>query len=230
YDQSFESRRAYMLPVNDWQTPGEHSFTFDGAAGTLEAILTQPTTLPGPYVALLGHPHSLQGGSMNNKVVTTMARAFRELNIPSLRFNFRGVGASQGVYDAGAGESEDMLALMRLWHAAFPDTRFIFAGFSFGSYVAWRAAAQSPHALLISIAPAVHHYDYKALPAPHPWCVIQGDDDEVVPAQLVLDFAAQAVPPLPIVRFAETGHFFHGKLLELKTALIEMVEEQVLRS
>lgn len=216
-----------MLPVHTWQTPGEHSFTFDGAAGKLEGVLSLPDRLPGAYVALLGHPHSLQGGTMNNKVVTTMARAFRELNIPSLRFNFRGVGASQGQYDAGAGESEDMLALMRLWQEAFPGTRCLFAGFSFGSYVAWRAAAQSDSALLISIAPPVHHYDFKAFPAPFPWSIVQGEDDEVVPPELVFEFAAEASPPIPVVRFADTGHFFHGKLIQLKTELINIIRQQV---
>lgn len=206
---------------------GEHAFVFNTDAGDLEGLLTVPPASHFASIAVLGHPHSLQGGTMNNKVVTTLARAFSTLGIPSLRFNFRGVGQSQGRYDDGVGESEDMLRLCARWAEEFPQSRYLFAGFSFGSYVAYRAAAQHAHDLLITIAPPVHHYDYRAYqPAPSPWVIFQGDSDEVVPAGEVMDFAAQASPPLQVSCFAETGHFFHGKLLELKTALIQVITEQ----
>ena len=165
---------------------------------------------------------------MNNKVVTTLVRAFKELNIASLRFNFRGVGASAGVYDDGRGESEDMLHLARMWLAEMPETVLLYAGFSFGSYVAYRAAAQSPHGLLITIAPSVLHYDYaEFLKAPAPWVIFQGDADEVVPLQSVIDFSEYATPPIPLLRFTETGHFFHGKLIELKARLIELISREL---
>lgn len=217
-----------MLLTGQLNTAGEHPFVFSGLAGQLEAILTVPSQVNEQYVALLGHPHSLQGGTMNNKVVTTTARAFKELGIPSLRFNFRGVGQSEGNYDDGVGESEDMLSLVRLWQQERPDTRFLFAGFSFGSYVVYRTAALCEHDLLITIAPPVHHYDYREFkPTPHPWLIIQGEADEVVPLSLVLDFAAHSFPVLPVIHFAETGHFFHGKLLELKAKLIDSIKAQV---
>jgi uncharacterized protein len=217
-----------MLPTDKLNSAGEHAFFFEGGVGKIEAVLAVPPASIDNYVALLGHPHSLQGGSMTNKVVTTMARAFRELGIPSLRFNFRGVGASWGVYDAGIGESEDMLTLARLWREQYPNARFLFAGFSFGSYVAYRAAASFEHDLLITVAPAVHHYDYQEFsPPPTPWYILQGDEDEVVPLQLVLDFAAQATPTLPVIRFAETGHFFHGKLLVLKPEIMTIVNQVI---
>jgi alpha/beta superfamily hydrolase len=219
-----------MLFDDKLNKPGEHPFVFNTQAGELEGLLTVPLTGGSPFVALLGHPHSLQGGTMNNKVVTTMARAFKELGIPSLRFNFRGVGHSQGRYDEGMGESEDMLTLCRLWAAEFPQSRYLFAGFSFGSYVAYRAAAQHAHELLITVAPPVHHYDYRAYqPPPAPWHLFQGDRDEVVPASLVFDFAAGFSPPLDVTVFAETSHFFHGKLLELKEKLIQVVTARGLR-
>ncbi|MDI9818906.1 MULTISPECIES: alpha/beta hydrolase [unclassified Legionella] len=203
-----------------YAAPGEHPLTFEGMKGQIESILTVPSQIEDNLVALLGHPHSLQGGTMNNKVVTTMARAFKELGIPSLRFNFRGVGHTAGDYDKGIGESEDMLLLAKLWQAEQKDLRFIFAGFSFGSYVAYRAAAQYPHQLLITIAPPVHHYDYREFkPVPEPWLILQGEEDEVVPASLVFDFTETVPAVLPVVRFAGTGHFFHGKLLELKSQL-----------
>lgn len=215
-----------MLPIDKLTTAGDHPFFFEGEAGKLEAILTVPAVTQGSLVALLGHPHSLQGGSMNNKVVTTMARAFKEAGIPSLRFNFRGVGSSEGEYDAGIGESKDMLQLRALWTHHFPSSRFIFAGFSFGSYVAYRAAAQTAHALLISVAPPFHHYDYQAFSvAPFPWHIFQGETDEVVPLQVVLDFAKEASSPIPVSCFAETGHFFHGKLLLLKESLLTVIQQ-----
>lgn len=207
-------------------TPGEHSLTLPGAVGSLEAVLVVPEQISTPYVAVLGHPHSLQGGTMTNKVVTTLARVFKELNIPSLRFNFRGVGQSAGVYDQGIGESEDMLLLANEWQAKQTDARFIFAGFSFGSYVTYRSASHFPKSTLISIAPPVHHYDYTEFqPDLTSWLIVQGDNDEVVPCQLVEDFAKEH--KLPFIRFAETGHFFHGKLIELKTQLIDYLKPLV---
>ncbi|WP_133130868.1 alpha/beta hydrolase [Legionella yabuuchiae] len=207
---------------------GEHLFLIPGSVGQIEGVLTVPNEVRRDVVAILGHPHSLQGGSMNNKVVTTMARAFKALHVPSLRFNFRGVGQSEGEYDAGVGESEDMLAISERWLNAVPEAKFIYAGFSFGSYVVYRTAAQHEHELLITVAPPVHHYDYKGFQnAPSPWIIIQGQDDEVVPSDLVLEFANQASPSLPVLEFAETGHFFHGRLVELKTRLIDEIRRQV---
>ncbi len=216
-----------MILTDKLHTPGDYPFVFTGLVGQLEAVLTVPAIVNKQYIALLGHPHSLQGGTMNNKVVTTMARAFKELAILSLRFNFRGVGNSQGEYDAGIGESEDMLALMRYCQQEVPNVRFIFAGFSFGSYVAYRAAAQCAHSLLITIAPPINHYNYREFTPPNPWLIMQGDDDEVIPAELVHHFAAEFSPPLPVYRFAATGHFFHGQLTVLKDQLISGISAQV---
>ncbi|KTD14620.1 alpha/beta superfamily transporter hydrolase [Legionella gratiana] len=208
--------------------PGEHPLFLQGIMGKLEAVLTVPEQNDTEFIAFLGHPHSLQGGTMNNKVVTTLARVFKELGIPSLRFNFRGVGKSEGVYDAGQGESEDMLVLVRELQKEQPEKKLIFAGFSFGSYVVYRTAAQVDSNLLITVAPPVHHYNYREFnPAPFPWIIVQGDEDEVVPPDLVVDFAAQSHPEIPVIRFADTSHFFHGKLIELKTKLIDCITSQV---
>ncbi|STY28148.1 transmembrane protein [Legionella wadsworthii] len=208
--------------------PGEHPVLLQGVVGKIEAVLTVPEQNQSNHIAFLGHPHSLQGGTMNNKVVTTLARVFKELGIPSVRFNFRGVGQSEGTYDAGIGESEDMLVLVREFKYKNPHVDLIFAGFSFGSYVAYRAAAQLDSKLLITIAPPVHHYNYCEFdPAPRPWIIIQGEEDEVVSPALVFDFALKAKPEIPVIRFAQTSHFFHGKLIELKTRLIESIRAQV---
>ena len=209
-------------------TPGEHSLTLQGHVGSLEAVLSVPEISTTNCVALIGHPHSLQGGAMTNKVVTTLARVFKELNISSLRFNFRGVGLSGGSYDEGIGESADMLLLAQEWQTKQPMSEFIFAGFSFGSYVTYRAASKFPQSRLISIAPPVHHYDYNEFqPDLSSWLIVQGDNDEVVPYNLVEEFAKQHKPEIPLICFSDTTHFFHGKLIELKSQLIAYLNSQV---
>jgi alpha/beta superfamily hydrolase len=218
-----------MSFIEKLESPGDHPLVLQGVVGQIEAVLTVPEQISTDYVAFLGHPHSLQGGTMNNKVVTTLARAFKDLGIPSLRFNFRGVGQTAGSYDDGVGESEDMISLVKAWQKEQTNIRCIFAGFSFGSYVAYRTAAQMEHALLITIAPPVHHYDYREFnPSPSPWLIVQGDADEVVPAVIVFDFAQQSSPIIPVIKFADTGHFFHGKLVDLKLQLTEYMHTQVL--
>lgn len=215
-----------QLEIQDFSS-GEHPLLLDGLVGPLEAILTIPQihhTRPN-HLALLGHPHSLQGGTFNNKVVTTMVGAFRELGIPSLRFNFRGVGRSAGSYDGGIGESQDMIFLAQTLKG--PSTQLIFAGFSFGSYVAYRAAAQLDSALLITIAPPIHHYDYQAFSkAPSPWIIIQGQTDDIVPSALITDFSKSITPPISLYLFPDTGHFFHRKLIQLKDQLIQSIRSQ----
>ena len=215
-----------MLKRHQLTLAGEHAMMLPGAEGLLEACLTVPESMNTHYLALLGHPHSLQGGTMNNKVVTTLVRVFKELGIASVRFNFRGVGASAGVYDSGIGESEDMLCLSAQCADALPGASLCFAGFSFGSYVAYRAAAQYPHALLVTVAPPVHHFDYTEWPRqPAPWLLVQGYLDDVVPLSEVLDFAGNA--SLPVLGFPEAGHFFHGQLIALKARLLEAIRLEI---
>ncbi|KTC66471.1 transmembrane protein (plasmid) [Legionella adelaidensis] len=207
---------------------GEHIFSFEGAGGhILDARLLVPEKRHPELIAVLGHPHSLQGGTMQNKVVTTMARAFREHGIASVRFNFRGVEKSEGEYNHGIGESEDMLFLAREFKDLVLTPRFIFAGFSFGSYVAYRAAAQCPHQLLITIAPPIHHYDYTEFKITKPWVVVQGDEDEVVPPEVVYEFVEKRSSSISLLNFSGTGHFFHGKLIELKDRLKECITFKV---
>lgn len=217
-----------MQLIDMLTTPGEHPLFLNGVVGQLEAVLSIPIQSQSQWVALLGHPHSLQGGTMNNKVVTTMARVFKDLGIPSLRFNFRGVGQSAGLYDEGIGEGADMIALAKEWQEVNPGLRFIFAGFSFGSYVAYRAATEFENSVLITIAPPVHHYDYQTVtPRPTPWLIVQGKEDEIVPAQLVHRFAQDANPPITLIELPNATHFFHGQLIELKTQLTHFLRSQV---
>ncbi len=213
-----------LLSTDSFSEPGEHAFTFKGPVGTLEGMYMIPEVRYTNEIAMLGHPNSLQGGSMSNKVVTTLARAFRDVGVPSVRFNFRGVGHSQGQFTNGPGESEDMLALMSHIETLIPTVEWLLAGFSFGSYVAYRAALKQTPRWLLSVAPPIERYDYTQDPG-CPWLIVQGDADEVVDSAGVFDFAEQHTPPLNIIRFAETSHFFHGKLLALRKTVEKLYDE-----
>ena len=192
-----------------------------GPAGMLEGS----TNVPEPAaaragVAVICHPHPLQGGTMHNKVVTTLERGLRELGLATVVFNFRGTGASQGTFDDGVGETEDLLAVANWAQHVLPRAALWLAGFSFGSYVAARAA---PHLLvrqMISIAPPVGRWDFTQLASPLcPWLVVQGEADEIVDPQAVYAWvAAQAEPPT-LVRMPETSHFFHRRLMDLRGAI-----------
>ncbi len=206
----------------------EQFLTLNGTDGTLEGIF-QSSKNPNPnYLAILGHPHSLYGGTMQNKVVTTLARAFQDLDISSVRFNFRGVGKSQGVYDAGIGESEDMLAIINHYQNENPNVRFFIAGFSFGSYVAYRAAAQTKKEDilgLISVAPAVQHYDFTEFKnLTFPWTIIQGEEDDTALPEAVYEWHDQLEPKPQLIKMPETGHFFHSRLGELKEHLTTVIQ------
>lgn len=206
----------------------EQKLMLQGVVGELEAKWLKSEKSSSEYLAILGHPHSLYGGTMENKVVTTMARAFRELNIPSLRINFRGVGNSGGQYDHGIGESDDLLKIIKQLKEEDPKLKIILAGFSFGSYVTYRVACQIDSELLISIAPSVENYNYtEFLNVPKPWLIVVPLKDEVVNSQATLALAQQLAPPPIIDTFEDCSHFFHGRLVELKENLIAQIKKQL---
>jgi uncharacterized protein len=201
---------------------GVAPFALNGAAGRIEALATCPARerKPGACVAIC-HPHPLHGGTMHNKVVQTLARGFGDLGLRTLRFNFRGVGASAGAHDQAIGETDDTVVMLEWLGAQRPQDELWLAGFSFGAYVAMRAAARFPVARVVAVAPAVHLYDFASIPAPRvPWLVIQGDDDEIVPAGEVHKWAEGLGPLVRVVRMEGTGHLFHGMLNELKGIIV----------
>lgn len=206
----------------------EKRIWIDGKQGQLEAIFNgaeDHLNKPKPSIAILGHPHSLHGGTMNNKVVTTIARACRDCQIPSLRFNFRGVGESQGEFDRGIGESEDVLEIIDFFQKKFPEYQLLLAGFSFGAYVTYRAASQAKVDLLISIAPAVTHGDFSEFShVPLPWHVLVAEEDEVVSPQAIFDWHDTVTPSPQLHRFKNSSHFFHGQLVSLKKTLKDIFE------
>jgi len=210
--------------------PYETAITIPGPVGNIEARLAEPAahapSSSPPTLAIVCHPHPLYGGTMDNKVVTTLNRAFQTLGMHTLRFNYRGVGASDGEFGDAIGETEDLFAVLTWASGRYPNLRIGLAGFSFGSYVAANAAGQmnTPPLFLLTIAPAVNHYDFTALKAiPCPWLVIQGDEDEIVPVKAVQLWASENTHSLELIIFENCSHFFHGKL----TALRETIENKV---
>ena len=166
---------------------------------------------------------------MQNKVVHTLARAFAELGIASVRFNFRGVGASAGSFAHGEGETEDALAVIEWVRSRRPGAPIWLAGFSFGAYVALRAAATAQVYGLITLAPAVHLYDFSTLTLPQcPWLLIQGEADEVVPVEAVHDWLSGIAPQPQTLFLPDVGHFFHGHLNDLRSALRAFVPQHLL--
>jgi alpha/beta superfamily hydrolase len=206
-------------------TSGHHCLLVNGPQNQIEVVVSVPEQVNTDYFVLIGHPHPLQEGTMDNKVVTTTGRSLLTLQFPVIRFNFRGVGQSGGEFDHGIGETDDMVYLINLWQQAYPHAKLILAGFSFGSYVAFRAAQVVHPQCLILIAPPVHRFTYdltqlKSLPT----VIFQGDIDEVVPADEVARFAKSFDAPIPLEWFQDTGHFFHGKLIQLREAVVKWVQ------
>ena len=183
----------------------------DGPAGRIEAVITDPGKGRRGY-ALIAHPHSLHGGTLDNKVVQTLAKAFHALGFAAVRFNFRGVGGSDGVFDDGRGELEDLLAVERFANERFGNIERVLAGFSFGSFVAASAAEQIDARYLVLIAPAVGRFPLGTVPKDT--LVIHGEEDDVVLLSDVFDWARPQ--QVPVVVFPGTGHFFHGVLIELQ--------------
>jgi alpha/beta superfamily hydrolase len=193
-------------------------YTVDGPAGALEIALNVPAHSP-RGIALVAHPHPLQGGTLDNKVAQTLAKTFHALGYAAVRFNFRGVGQSGGTFDDGPGETDDALAALA--HAA---SRFaapagplpvVLAGFSFGSFVQTRVARRVAAERLVLVGPAVKRFAADAVP--EDTVVIHGENDDIVPLADVLAWARPL--ELPIVVFPGCGHFFHGRLLQLQRTI-----------
>lgn len=195
--------------------------TFEGPAGLVEGLLDRPAKVPAA-VAVVCHPHPLQGGTMNNKVAYILARAFNDLGALSLRFNFRGVGRSAGAFDYGAGETDDALAALDWIASRHPGLPLWLGGFSFGAYVALCAQSERPITRLVTVAPAVERFERSSIREPTClWLLVQGDADEVVAPRVVLEWARSLARAPRIAVLAGAGHFFHGRLNELREAVAQ---------
>lgn len=208
--------------------PDKQTLQFiDGAAGRIECLLNTPKTAIDKTL-IICHPHPQHGGTMHNKVVTTIHRAADALGLRSIRFNYRGVGKSEGSYDHGKGETDDLLAVIAWLNQARPNDELWLAGFSFGAYISYRATTASTIATqvkqLISIAPPVQYPEFAGLAWPQcRWLLVQGGKDEVVDVNAVEQWFKLATPTPNYSYFADAGHFFHGQLVTLKQRLIEQL-------
>ena len=210
---------------------GEAPLVIKGPAGDLQAIATCPQNAveEGGNVTIVCHPHSLMGGTMNNKVVHTVARARRDLGHRVVRFNFRGVEKSEGQYDHGLGEQDDLLAVIDWVRSVRPQDRIWIAGFSFGSFVSASACGKAvdrgdPIEHLLLIAPAVVNYDFDVLTAfPCPMAMIYGDKDEVVDSAEIQAWYDTVTGDKKVFCLEGAGHFFHGRLTEVK----QIIQEQI---
>lgn len=194
--------------------------TIPGPVGAIECAIDEPSVDDAPLrgVAVVCHPHPQHGGSLDNKVAQTLARAFVQLGYRAVRFNFRGVGRSEGAWDHGHGEIDDALAVIAAHRdAALP---LALGGFSFGGYVAAQAAARLPDGAkaerLALVGPSTQRQQVP--PVPDDTVVIHGEADDVVPLAATLDWARPQ--SLPVVVIPGAGHFFHGQLVLLKTLLL----------
>jgi alpha/beta superfamily hydrolase len=192
-----------------------------GPAGGLEAVIDAGVH-PVAATAVVCHPHPLQHGTMNNKVVTTIARTFTRLGADAVRFNFRGVGGSAGQWAGGIGERDDAAAVVEWCRERWPGRPLYLAGFSFGGAVAAAIASRVAPDGLVTVAPAVERLPDDFAPPDCPWLLVHGDADDVVPPGPVLDWVATLAVRPHVVLLPGVGHFFHGQLPALSRAITEL--------
>lgn len=198
-------------------------FFIDGPAGKLETVLGEPESAP-KGIAVIAHPHPLHGGTMDNKVVHTLFTALLKLEFITVKFNFRGVGRSEGSFGQGVGETEDVIAVTQAirnqFSHQFPEIPLLLAGFSFGGAVQLHAAEKLAPEFLLLVAPSVANLRAPPVPETTQYAlIIHGDKDDVVLPEAVLGWAEPAAQPVLIVPGAE--HFFHGKLALLKRLVFD---------
>jgi alpha/beta superfamily hydrolase len=202
----------------------ENLVLIEGPVGQLEALHLDLDGAKG--VALICHPNPVQGGTMLNKVVSTLQRTARDAGLITLRFNYRGVGASAGSSDMAQGEVDDAQAVAQWLRAKYPDLPLTLFGFSFGGFVAATLAGRleakgETLSHLFMIAPAVMRIaDVSTLPQHVPLTLIQPENDEVVDPHLVYEWSGHLSRPHELLKVAECGHFFHGKLTDLKDLVL----------
>jgi uncharacterized protein len=220
--------RVLRAPIEKSSVPRFLSLTpksterlvIDGPAGDLEVAINAPERTP-RGIALVAHPHPLQGGTLDNKVAQTLAKIFFALGYVSVRVNFRGVGRSMGTFDDGNGETDDALAALAYAKANTKvqgELPVVLAGFSFGTFVQTRVAKAVAPERMVLVAPAVGRLDGESVPADT--IVIHGEEDDVVPLAAVLTWARPQ--QLPVVVFPGCGHFFHGRLVQLQRVVTGM--------
>mgnify|MGYP005843912035 FL=1 len=206
-------------PTDPEAFPSEQTELFvTGPAGRLECMADVPeASVARAATAVLCHPHPEHGGTLRNKVVTIMERALRESGLATVRFNTRGTGESEGSFDDGNGELDDLLAVVDWVRSTRPDDDLWLGGFSFGAWITLRAAQGLPVRMLITIAPPVERYGFAEMMPPNcPWLVVQGDEDEVVSPKAVFEWVEKLDKQPNLVVMEGSGHFFHRRLMDLR--------------
>lgn len=203
----------------------------DGQNGKLEVALDWPDQFNQENpVVIICHPHPLFQGTMQNKVVTTISKAFQKLDLLAIRFNYRGVGKSEGKYDQGEGEVDDLISVVSWLRNQNLAQKIILAGFSFGGAIAYKGANKIDNVtLLLTVAPSVINFKVNQIKEPNaPLTVILSDDDEVVDAKDTLNWLTQEFKnPFHLIKFTHAGHFFHGRLIELREELINHYTKRI---
>ena len=208
--------------------PVSEKLFIDGPVGRLESILDEPRDGPARGCAVVCHPHPQHGGTMHNKVAHTLARAFVRLGFRTLRFNFRGTEASEGTYDEGVGELDDALAAAGWLRAGGCDGPLWIAGFSFGAAIAVRAAAPARVDGVVAVAPAIYRFARGVISLPEgPFLVVQGDEDELVDVEETIEWVNGLEPGPELLVMEGAEHFFHGRLVELRDAVMAFVESNL---
>ncbi|NIL93830.1 MAG: alpha/beta fold hydrolase [Woeseiaceae bacterium] len=204
--------------------PRSGKLAIPGPAGKLEAILEGAGASGIRGAAVVLHPHPQHGGTMHNKVAHSLARAFVRSGFAVLRFNFRGTEGSEGAYDNGVGELDDARAAVAWLQTRYPDVPLWLAGFSFGAAIAVRAALVSPVAGLVSVAPAIYRFANNLEGQPDcPWLIIQGDEDELVEVDETVEWIDSLEPGPELLVMTGAEHFFHGRLNDLRQAVMDFV-------
>ncbi len=206
--------------------PVQEKLFIDGPIGRLEAALDRPAQGAIEGCAVVCHPHPQHGGTMHNKVAHTLARAFVRSGFEVLRFNFRGTENSEGTFDNGVGELDDALAALHWLSDRHPDLPIWLAGFSFGAAIAVKAAVAEHVDGLISVAPAISRFAASLESQPQcPWMVIQGDQDELVDIDETVAWFDSLEPGPELLVIPGGEHFFHGRLTELREAIMGFIED-----
>jgi alpha/beta superfamily hydrolase len=211
-----------------------------GPAGPLEALVDEPAAERGVNgsglfesgraegvraVVVFGHPHPQYGGTMHTKAVYQAAKALARIGCVVVRFNFRGVGRSHGVFDQGRGEQDDFRAALDFAHGRHPDARLWAAGMSFGAWVGLTSGAGDPRvSALIGLSMPVARYDFEAVRAsPTPKFFVHGERDEIAPLNRVREFYARAADPKELAVIDGADHVFDGKVGDVADAIEDLL-------
>jgi len=199
-----------------------------GPVGDLEALIDHPEPdIARNITGIVCHNSAENGGSLHGKVVQIIERSLRELGLKTIRFNFRGVGLSQGCFDHGYGETDDLIAVSKWLRKVCPQDKIWFGGYGFGSYVSAKACQKIPVQQLVSVAPVVEQYDFTALPMPEcPWLIIQGNEDEAVSTDAVYHWVESLEPAPQLIQLDEADHTFHRRLMDLRGVIKNGIKRQ----